>query len=65
MENNETDIRTAIRVIGEHFDKAKAEAANPDEWMQLDNAQREAEQTILRGALKREFGEPLDGTDLL
>ena len=33
--------------------------------MQLDEAQREAEQTIIRGALKREFGEKLDGADLL
>lgn len=65
MEDNETDIRAALRAIGEHFDAAKAKAESPDEWMQLDNEQREAEQTILRGALKREFGETLDRADLL
>jgi hypothetical protein len=34
MENNETDIRAALRAIGEHFDADKAKAENPEEWMQ-------------------------------
>jgi hypothetical protein len=64
MADEEPDIRAALRAIGEHFDAAKAKAENPEEWMQLDEAQREAEQGILRNAMRRELGEPLDRGDL-